>query len=58
MGFFGFGTIVSLSVLSVLSVLMHALGLGRVPRQASGALLLLFAVWTALPIVQSTGHGH
>jgi sulfite exporter TauE/SafE len=54
MGFFGFGTIVSLSVLSVL---MHALGLGRVPRQASGALLLLFAVWTVLPIVQATVHG-
>lgn len=55
MGFFGLGTIVSLSVLGAV---LHALGLGRVPRQASGALLLLFAVWTVLPVIQGTGHSH
>jgi sulfite exporter TauE/SafE len=46
MASFGFGTIVSLSLLSVL---LHSLGLARLPRQASGTLLLLFAVWTVLP---------
>jgi sulfite exporter TauE/SafE len=55
MASFGLGTIVSLSVLGAL---LHAIGLGRVPRQASGALLLLFAVWTVLPLVQSASHSH
>jgi hypothetical protein len=55
MAFFGLGTIVSLSVLGAL---MHAIGLGRVPRQASGALLVLFAVWTVLPLMQGAGHPH
>ena len=55
MGFFGLGTIVSLSVLSAL---MYAIGLGRVPRRASGALLLLFAVWSALPLLHITGASH
>lgn len=46
MAAFGFGTIVSLSMLSIL---LHSLGLARLPRQASGVLLILFAVWTASP---------
>lgn len=55
MGFFGLGTIVSLSILSTL---LHAIGLGRMPRQASGAILLLFAIWTVLPLVQNSSHAH
>lgn len=47
MAAFGFGTIVSLSLLSVL---LHSLGLSRLPRQVSGALLLAFAVWTVVPL--------
>lgn len=50
MGFFGLGTIVSLSILGTL---MHAIGLGRVPRQASGALLVLFAIWTVMPLIRN-----
>ncbi len=45
---FGLGTSVSLSVLSVL---LQSLGIARLPRQLSGALLILFAVWTALPLL-------
>jgi hypothetical protein len=55
MASFGLGTIVSLSILGNL---MHAIGLGRMPRQASGALLLLFAVWTVVPLVQSSHLTH
>jgi hypothetical protein len=55
MAFFGLGTIVSLSVLGAL---MQAIGLGRMPRQASGALLLLFAIWTVLPLLQRTPMSH
>lgn len=55
MAFFGLGTIVSLSVLGAL---MQAIGLGRMPRQASGVLLVLFAIWTALPVLQSTNMAH
>jgi sulfite exporter TauE/SafE len=55
MAFFGLGTIVSLSVLAAL---MQAIGLGRMPRQASGALLLLFAVWTVLPLLERTPMAH
>lgn len=47
MAAFGFGTIVSLSVLSIL---LHSLGMARLPRQASGALLLVFAIWTVVPL--------
>jgi len=50
MAAFGFGTIVSLSLLSVL---LHSLGMARLPRQASGALLVLFAVWTVLPLLSA-----
>jgi sulfite exporter TauE/SafE len=55
MASFGLGTIVSLSVLGAL---MHSIGLGRVPRQASGALLVLFAIWTVLPLMQGASHSH
>jgi hypothetical protein len=55
MGSFGLGTIVSLSILGTL---MHAIGLGRVPRQASGALLVLFSIWTVVPLIQSAGMSH
>ncbi|NIW25115.1 MAG: sulfite exporter TauE/SafE family protein [Gammaproteobacteria bacterium] len=48
MSFFGLGTIVSLSAMSVL---LHSLGIARMPRQASGALLILFAIWTVLPLI-------
>jgi len=51
MASFGIGTIVSLSVLGVI---MQSIGLGRMPRQASGLLLVAFAIWTILPLV---GHG-
>jgi hypothetical protein len=44
---FGLGTSASLSVVSTL---LHSLGLGRLPRQASGALLLAFGVWMLLPL--------
>ena len=53
---FGIGTVLSLSVLSTL---LHSIGLGRLPRRASGALLVIFALWTALPLVLSqTRHEH
>ncbi len=53
---FGIGTVLSLSVLSTL---LHSLGLGRLPRRASGVLLVIFAVWTALPLaVSETEHEH
>ncbi|HMB72889.1 MAG TPA: sulfite exporter TauE/SafE family protein, partial [Gammaproteobacteria bacterium] len=55
MAFFGLGTIVGLSVLGTL---LHAIGLGRVPRQASGAILVLFAIWTVVPLIQSASHAH
>jgi sulfite exporter TauE/SafE len=52
---FGIGTSVSLSVVSVL---LQSLGLGRLPRQASGVLLIVFALWTVLPLVASTHPMH
>lgn len=55
MSAFGLGTIVSLSVVSVL---LHSLGIARIPRQASGALLILFAIWTVLPLLQAPTQGH
>ena len=55
MASFGIGTIVSLSVLSAL---LHAVGLGRMPRQASGVLLVLFAIWTILPLIRGGSHMH
>jgi len=47
MATFGLGTVMSLSVLSTL---LHSLGLGRLPRQASGALLLGFGAWITVPL--------
>ncbi|MDH3420415.1 MAG: sulfite exporter TauE/SafE family protein [Gammaproteobacteria bacterium] len=55
MGSFGLGTIVSLSAVSVL---LHSLGIARIPRQASGALLILFAIWTVLPFLPGAGPQH
>ena len=52
MASFGLGTVLALSVLSTL---LHSIGLGRLPRQASGALLLVFGLWTALPLVLPHG---
>jgi sulfite exporter TauE/SafE len=52
MAAFGLGTTVSLSAVSAL---LQSLGLARLPRQASGVLLVLFAVWTVLPLF---GAGH
>jgi sulfite exporter TauE/SafE len=52
MASFGIGTVLALSVLSTL---LHSIGLGRLPRQASGALLLVFGLWTALPLVMPHG---
>ena len=48
MASFGLGTVVSLSVVGAL---LLSLGLGRLPRQASGALLLALGIWTLLPLV-------
>jgi sulfite exporter TauE/SafE len=48
------GTVLALSVVSTL---LHSLGLGRLPRQASGALLLVFGLWTAAPLFPSFIHG-
>jgi sulfite exporter TauE/SafE len=53
MASFGLGTVLALSVVSTL---LHSLGLGRLPRQASGALLLVFGLWTAAPLFPSFTH--
>ena len=50
---FGLGTIVSLSAVSVL---LMSLGIARLPRQAAGVLLVLFAVWTVMPVLQGMPH--
>jgi sulfite exporter TauE/SafE len=55
MSAFGIGTIVSLSAVTVL---LHSLGMARMPRQTSGVLLILFAVWTVLPFMQSAAQSH
>ena len=55
MGSFGVGTAVSLSAVSVL---LHSLGIAKMPRQASGALLILFSIWTVLPFLQGSGSAH
>jgi sulfite exporter TauE/SafE len=54
MAFFGLGTIISLSLLSTL---LHAAGLARLPTRASGALLILFAAWTVFPVLLSSVRG-
>ncbi len=53
MAAFGLGTIVSLSALSTL---LQALGLGRLPRRASGALLLVFGAWMLVPLATPAHH--
>ncbi len=45
---FGLGTSVSLSAASVL---LQSLGVGKLSRQLSGALLVLFGVWMILPFI-------
>lgn len=57
MGAFGLGTLVALSLVGVL---LGSLGLARLPRRVSGALLVLFAVWTVLPLLptQLAMHAH
>jgi sulfite exporter TauE/SafE len=55
MALFGLGTSVGLTALSAL---LQSLGLARLPRQASGALLLLFGVALLLPLFASGGHHH
>jgi sulfite exporter TauE/SafE len=47
MAAFGLGTVVALSLVSVL---LHSLGMAHMPRRASGALLVLFALWTVVPL--------
>jgi sulfite exporter TauE/SafE len=54
MALFGLGTSVGLTALSAL---LQSLGLARLPRLASGALLVLFGVALLLPIFAS-GHHH
>jgi sulfite exporter TauE/SafE len=51
---FGLGTALGLSAIGLL---LQSLGLGRLPRQASGVLLIVFAIWTLLPLLRSGGHG-
>lgn len=53
MAVFGLGTLISLSVLSAV---LHAAGLSRLPSRASGALLVLFAVWTVYPLMFGAAH--
>ena len=55
MASFGLGTSVGLTVLSAL---LQSLGLARLPRQASGALLVLFGVALLLPLFATGGHHH
>jgi len=55
MAWFGIGTSVGLTALSAL---LHSVGLSRLPRQASGALLVLFGVAMLLPLFQAAGHHH
>jgi uncharacterized protein len=50
---FGLGTAVGLGGLAVL---LRSVGLARLPRQASGALLVLFAVWTLIPLWRGGWH--
>lgn len=49
---FGLGTSVSLSAASAL---LHSLGLGKLSPRLSGALLVLFGLWMALPILGGPG---
>jgi sulfite exporter TauE/SafE len=53
MAAFGLGTSVGLTALSAL---LQSLGLARLPRQAAGALLVLFGVALVLPLLGAGGH--
>jgi sulfite exporter TauE/SafE len=53
MAAFGLGTAMSLSVVAAV---LQAVGLARLQRRTSGALLLLFGVWIALPVVLPNSH--
>jgi sulfite exporter TauE/SafE len=55
MALFGLGTSVGLTALSAL---LQSLGLARLPRQASGALLVLFGLALLLPLLATGGHHH
>jgi sulfite exporter TauE/SafE len=55
MALFGLGTSVGLTALSAL---LQSLGLARLPRQAAGALLVLFGVALLLPLFATAGHHH
>jgi sulfite exporter TauE/SafE len=55
MAAFGLGTVVSLSIVSTL---LQSIGLGRLPRQASGAVLLAFGIWIALPLLVPSHADH
>jgi uncharacterized protein len=55
MALFGLGTSVGLTALSAL---LQSLGLSRLPRQAAGALLVLFGVALLLPLFAATGGHH
>jgi len=55
MSAFGLGTIVSLSAVSIL---LQSLGIARLPRRAAGALLVIFAAWTVVPLLQGAPHLH
>ena len=55
MVFFGLGTVVSLSAVSVL---LQSLGMAKLPRQVSGVLLVLFALWTVAPLIEMSAGSH
>jgi hypothetical protein len=55
MAVFGLGTSVGLTALAAL---LQSLGLARLPRQASGALLVLFGVALLLPLLATGAHHH
>ena len=55
MALFGLGTSVGLTALSAL---LQSLGLARLPRQAAGALLVLFGAAMLLPVFQAAGQHH
>ena len=55
MSAFGAGTSVSLSAASML---LQTLGVGKLSRQLSGALLVLFGVWMVLPFLGGPNMQH
>jgi sulfite exporter TauE/SafE len=55
MASFGLGTSVGLTVVGAL---LQSLGLARLPRQASGALLVVFGLALLVPLLATGGHHH